>query len=109
MIRSHSAMDVALRMSLRFVAALVALEIHALTLHELTIPCGECAGCPVLSTHRIVSTLNERQEKHEVDETKYGVKDPSKASRPTFSTQTFSVILSIGLCCPPDMCEDNAQ
>jgi len=60
----------------------------------------------VQPTYRIVSTLTERLGEHEVDETKYGVKDPSKESRPTFSSQTFYVILSIGLCCPPDMCEE---
>jgi len=72
----------------------------------LTILRGGCDDCPVPPTYRIVSTLTERQEKRETDETKYGTKDPSKESRPTFSSQTFSVLLSIGLCCPPDMCEE---
>jgi len=72
----------------------------------LTILRGGCDDCPVPPTYRIVSSLTERQEKREKDETKYGVKDPSEEDRPTSSDQTFRVLLSIGLCCPPDMCDE---
>jgi len=73
---------------------------------ELTILRGGCDDCPIPPTYRIVSTLTDRAEKRETDETRYGGGDPSSESPSTVSGQTFEVTLSIGLCCPPDLCDE---
>ena len=75
----------------------------------LTILRGGCDGCPVQPTYRIVSTLTDEQAKKEVKEATEGLNSSSKSSRTTFSTGTYSVSLQIGLCCPPDMCDNGAQ
>jgi len=75
----------------------------------LTILRGGCDDCPVQPTYKIVSILTDEQAKRELKEAIEGLRDTSTSPRTAFSTGTHSVSLQIGLCCPPDMCDNNAQ
>jgi len=72
---------------------------------ELTLLRGSCDDCPVLPTYRIVSTLTDiRQAERHIEEAREGLEGSSEV--PETSSQVFSVTLEIGLCCPPNLCNE---
>jgi len=72
----------------------------------LTILRGGCGDCPVFPSRRVVSALTDIQAKRQATEAREGLRNPSGAARSTVPSQTSIVILEIGLCCPPDLCEE---